>query len=55
MWLVCIGISCQPLELMDEKSFKSKEECEKFAIDTAKELAKEYDRVGYKCSKSDNI
>ena len=55
MWIICMGTMCQQMELVDEMVFKSKEECEKFAIQTAQEFAKDYERVGYKCTKSDNI
>lgn len=55
MWIVCLGISCQQLELTEVVYFKTKEECEKMALEGAQFLAKQYDRVGYKCVKSDNI
>lgn len=55
LWLVCIGVTCQQLELKDELLFKTHAECIKFAQDAAGEFAKEYDRVGYKCVKSDKV
>ena len=54
-WLVCIGVTCQQLELKDELLFKTHAECIKFAQDAAGEFAKDYDRVGYKCVKSDKV
>lgn len=55
MWIVCLGISCQGLELVIPELYKTKEECEKVAKDTAREFLREYDRVGYKCVKTERI
>lgn len=49
MWIVCIGVTCQQLELIEPKEFKSKEDCEKYALEGAKELSPYADKVGYKC------
>lgn len=50
MWIVCVGVTCQQLELVEFKSFQTKEECEVFARETAQELLPQADRVGYKCA-----
>ena len=55
MWVVCIGVACQELELIEPKEFKTKAECEKYALEGAKELQPYADRVGYKCVKTDKI
>jgi hypothetical protein len=43
------------MELRDEILFKTHEECVKFAHQAASEFYKEYDRVGYKCVKSNKV
>ena len=55
MWIVCLGMSCQGLELVIPELYKTKEECEKVAKDTAREFLREYDQVGYKCVKTERI
>jgi hypothetical protein len=55
LWLVCLGVTCQQMELKDEILFKTHKECIKFAHEAASEFYKEYDRVGYKCVKSDKV
>ena len=49
LWVVCIGVVCQYLELVEPKVFKTKQECEKYALESALELQQGADRVGYKC------
>lgn len=51
MWIVCLGVACQELELIEPREFNTKEECEKFAVEGAKELQPFADKVGYKCLK----
>lgn len=55
LWIVCVGLTCQQLELAVPQKFTSKTECEKFALEAAKELQQSADRVGYKCNKVDDI
>jgi hypothetical protein len=55
LWLVCLGVTCQEMELRKEILFKTSEECIKFAREAATEFQKEYDRVGYKCVKTIKI
>ncbi len=55
LWLVCLGITCQEMELRQEILFKTHEECIKFAREAAAEFTRDYDRVGYKCVKSEKI
>jgi len=55
LWLVCLGVTCQEMELRKEILFKTQEECIKFAREAAAEFTRDYDRVGYKCVKSEKI
>jgi len=55
LWVVCIGFTCQEMELRNEMLFKTQEECIRFAREAAAEFAKEYDKVGYKCVKTNPI
>lgn len=55
LWLVCLGVTCQEMELRKEMLFKTREECIKFAREAAIEFQKEYDKVGYRCVKTNPI
>lgn len=52
MWIFCTSV-CQPLEEVTPKRFETKEECEVYAQQGARELSAmpEAVRVGYKCHK----
>lgn len=54
IWILCTTV-CQPIQEVDTKKFKTKEQCIEYAKDGAKELLQTpgATQVGYKCIQSD--